>query len=140
MSYRRAWLLDTSNRSFPDPVIDAAKGGRGGGLEEAATRCEAGFERPAESRSPPSRPETTRRYWDGVAREAADLIAAFGRADLAVVKMLATLRQTRRRADPRFANLDTTLLGRTLTEHSDFGKHVTLKTGECFAACADRPD
>jgi molybdate transport system regulatory protein len=32
MSYRRAWrLLDELNRSFPQPVIDAAKGGRSGG-------------------------------------------------------------------------------------------------------------
>ena len=32
MSYRRAWLLlDELNRSFPEPVIDAAKGGRSGG-------------------------------------------------------------------------------------------------------------
>lgn len=32
MSYRRAWLLlDELNRSFPEPVVDAARGGRRGG-------------------------------------------------------------------------------------------------------------
>lgn len=32
MSYRRAWtLMDELNRSFPEPVIDAAPGGRSGG-------------------------------------------------------------------------------------------------------------
>jgi molybdate transport system regulatory protein len=32
MSYRRAWLLlDELNRSFPEPVIEAATGGRSGG-------------------------------------------------------------------------------------------------------------
>lgn len=32
MSYRRAWLLvDTMNRSFREPVVDASRGGRHGG-------------------------------------------------------------------------------------------------------------
>lgn len=32
MSYRRAWLLiDTMNRSFRGPLVEAARGGRGGG-------------------------------------------------------------------------------------------------------------
>lgn len=32
MSYRRAWLLlDELNHSFPEPVVDAARGGRSGG-------------------------------------------------------------------------------------------------------------
>jgi len=32
MSYRRAWLLiDTMNRCFRRPVVDAAQGGKGGG-------------------------------------------------------------------------------------------------------------
>jgi molybdate transport system regulatory protein len=32
MSYRRAWLLiDTMNRCFREPVVAAAKGGKGGG-------------------------------------------------------------------------------------------------------------
>ena len=32
MSYRRAWLLiDTMNRCFRQPVVDAAQGGKGGG-------------------------------------------------------------------------------------------------------------
>jgi molybdate transport system regulatory protein len=32
MSYRRAWLLvDTMNKSFRDPLVGAAKGGRHGG-------------------------------------------------------------------------------------------------------------
>jgi len=32
MSYRRAWLLvETMNRSFVEPVVDAATGGKGGG-------------------------------------------------------------------------------------------------------------
>lgn len=32
MSYRRAWLLlDELNRAFPEPVVDAARGGRSGG-------------------------------------------------------------------------------------------------------------
>ncbi len=32
MSYRRAWLLaDAMNRSFRKPLIEAARGGRGGG-------------------------------------------------------------------------------------------------------------
>ena len=35
MSYRRAWLLiDTMNRCFREPVVDAAKGGKGGGGAE----------------------------------------------------------------------------------------------------------
>ena len=32
MSYRRAWLLiETMNRSFRGPLVEAARGGRGGG-------------------------------------------------------------------------------------------------------------
>ena len=32
MSYRRAWLLvDTMNRSFREPIVEAATGGKGGG-------------------------------------------------------------------------------------------------------------
>lgn len=32
MSYRRAWLLvDTMNRAFRSPLVEAAKGGAGGG-------------------------------------------------------------------------------------------------------------
>jgi len=32
MSYRRAWLLvDTMNRSFREPLVEAATGGKGGG-------------------------------------------------------------------------------------------------------------
>jgi molybdate transport system regulatory protein len=47
MSYRRAWLLlDELNRSFPEPVIDAAKGGRSGGgaaLTAFGTRLVASY-------------------------------------------------------------------------------------------------
>lgn len=32
MSYKKAWyLVDTMNRSFKSPVVEACKGGRGGG-------------------------------------------------------------------------------------------------------------
>ena len=43
MSYRRAWLLvDTMNRCFRTPVVDAAKGGkRGGGTRLTAAGVEA---------------------------------------------------------------------------------------------------
>jgi molybdate transport system regulatory protein len=43
MSYRRAWLLvDTMNRCFREPVVDAEKGGkRGGGTRLTATGAEA---------------------------------------------------------------------------------------------------
>ena len=43
MSYRRAWLLvDTMNRCFREPVVDAEKGGkRGGGTRLTATGVEA---------------------------------------------------------------------------------------------------
>jgi molybdate transport system regulatory protein len=43
MSYRRAWLLvDTMNRCFGTPVVDAAKGGkRGGGTRLTAAGVEA---------------------------------------------------------------------------------------------------
>jgi molybdate transport system regulatory protein len=43
MSYRRAWLLvDTMNRCFKEPVVDAEKGGkRGGGTRLTATGVEA---------------------------------------------------------------------------------------------------
>lgn len=35
MSYRRAWLLiETMNRSFRGPVVEAARGGHGGGGAE----------------------------------------------------------------------------------------------------------
>jgi molybdate transport system regulatory protein len=43
MSYRRAWLLvDTMNRSFRNPVVEAESGGsRGGGTRLSATGIEA---------------------------------------------------------------------------------------------------
>jgi len=43
MSYRRAWLLvDTMNRSFNHPVVEAESGGsRGGGTHLSATGIEA---------------------------------------------------------------------------------------------------
>ena len=43
MSYRRAWLLvDTMNRCFATPIVDAAKGGkRGGGTRLTPTGIEA---------------------------------------------------------------------------------------------------
>jgi molybdate transport system regulatory protein len=43
MSYRRAWLLvDTMNRCFGTPVVDATKGGkRGGGTRLTAAGIEA---------------------------------------------------------------------------------------------------
>ena len=38
MSYRRAWLLvDTLNRAFKGPVVETAKGGRGGGGRATVT-------------------------------------------------------------------------------------------------------
>jgi len=43
MSYRRAWLLvDTMNRCFKNPVVDAEAGGRrGGGTQLTAVGAEA---------------------------------------------------------------------------------------------------
>jgi len=43
MSYRRAWLLvDTMNRSFTKPVVEAESGGRrGGGTRLTSTGAEA---------------------------------------------------------------------------------------------------
>ncbi|SRR5258706_16049025 len=43
MSYRRAWLLvDTMNRCFKNPVVDAETGGRrGGGTQLTAVGAEA---------------------------------------------------------------------------------------------------